>query len=49
VRRRKELDFVNPHLIASTDDRLFPKLADVAGEIVDERVAVIEDQDHLSL
>ena len=44
-----ELDSSIPHLIAATDNRLFPKLADVAGEIVDERVAVIEDQDHLSL
>ena len=43
------LDLVDPHLIASTHHGFFPQLADVAGEIVDERVAVIEDQDHLSL
>src|SRR5262245_4271576 len=49
VAGRELLDLVNRHLVAATHERLLAKLANVACEVVDERIAVVEHEDHLDL
>ena len=46
MRWRKALDLIDPHFVASTDDCLFPKFAHVSREVVDERVAIIQNENH---
>ena len=46
---REPLDVRDGHFIAATHDPLFAQLADVAGEVVDERVAIVEQQNHLAI
>ena len=46
VARCKGGDFVQRHLVAPADDGFLTQLAHVACEVVDERVVVVEDENH---
>jgi hypothetical protein len=46
VARRKVLDLVQRHGIVPADDRNAAQLAHIPREVVDERVVVVDDEDH---
>src|SRR4029077_17592387 len=46
VRRRERLDLVRCDPVVAADDRLAAQLADVPGEVVDEGIVVVDDEDH---
>ena len=48
VARRERGDLVERELVVAPDDRLAAELAHVAGEVVHERIVVIDDENHLS-
>src|SRR4030095_7023058 len=46
VAGRERLDLVEAHLVAATDHDLLAELANVARQVVDERVPVVEEENH---
>ena len=46
VARRERRDLVERDRVVAAHDRLLAQLAHVAGEVVDERVVVVDEQDH---
>ena len=46
VRRRERLDLVERDRVVAADDRVAAQLADVPRQVVDERVVVIDEENH---
>src|SRR5207245_5371015 len=46
VRRLQGLDFLERRRVVASYNRLFSQLAHVAGQVVDERVVVVDQEDH---
>ena len=44
--RRERLDLGQRHLVVAADNRLPTQLADVAGQVIDERIVVVYQEDH---
>src|SRR5437867_9991098 len=46
MRRLERLNLLVRRSVVASDDGLFPQLAHVAGQVVDERVVVVDEQNH---